>query len=675
MYSNRDVPGDARDATHESPDRLGARSDHVTYNFYGSVDARGGRFGDSYVDHDTADRVRRPTGALWDAEVAATVSNYVRPSTFPEALARLRRDHLVVLAGVPGSGRRAGALALLREVTDGMLVVLSPADTAPELAGRTYLAQHGYLVIDGHSVGSPGNDPTWTEVATRVRAAGSYLIVVTSPSRPPAIPPSAPYLAWEAPPVADVLRGHLAGCWAEDDVDNLVAFLTGRLPAGYELRWLAYLARLVNAGRSPARALADLADLGGRPVDQWFSQPRSSQELAEVTVAAFLAGAPERTYRSWLAELERVLRTHRPAGHSKPSWMIGIGPSREHRATCPGTRVESVQQPRYRRLVLARIWDTSPSWFLAAVRSWIDTAASGESRLEIASGLALLAASNYDDVAATFLAPWSLGRLGEPGQVSAAYVLWCMCRDETTAPLALRTGIRWSMSADPKQRATAVLAFGGELGVCYPTDAARRLWWLMVRDDDARPATSAAWGRLFAVLVDRTHQAGMILTMLDTHRYWSEAVAGSGMTQLTVDAVQSILTARSYRTGRPAVAELLRTEPEWLATVARLLTGVLRSGGARPAGVAALWEVLHAFAHTSTEPVPEAHALGCALATALNRAERARLQLDLIRLDRRLRPGRTGTDVPADTLTACLAAVAADGGRAVNAPAARPRPR
>lgn len=666
MYSDQEVPGDAAgDPTDGSPGHSGVRPDHVTYNFYGAVDARGGRFGDSFDGHCCSDwRVRRPTGVLRDAEVAAAVSNYVPPSTFQEAVACLRRDHLVVLAGAPGSGRRAGAMALLREVTDGVLVVLSPAVTARELAGRMYLAQHGYLVIDGDSVGSPGTDPAWAEVATRVRDAGSYLVVAATPTRSPAVPPAVPHLEWEPPPAAEVLRGHLAGSWAKDDVDRLVEFLAGRLPARYALRWLACLARLVNAGRSPVQALADLADLEGRQVDEWFGQPRSSQELAEVTVAAFLTGATERAYRSRLAQLERSMRDYQPACQSRPSWTIGSGLLHIRRVThrASASRVVSFGEPSYRRFVLARIWDTGPSWFLAAVRGWIDAAATGVAQLEITSGLALLAASNFDDVESAFLAPWSLGRLGQPGQVAATYVLWYMCRDETTAPLALRTAIRWSGSADMNQRATAVLAFSGELGVCYPTDAARRLWRLMIQADDVRPASGAPLGRLFAALVDRTNQAGMILTMLDAPRYRPDAVAGGpGMTGVTAEAVRSILTARSYRTGRPAVAELLKTEPEWLEVVTRLLAGVLRSRTARQDGVTALRDVLHAFPHTSIEPVTEGRAFGRALANVLTSTERTRLRLDLARLDWQLRRGRAGASAPADTLVACLAAMTVRG--------------
>jgi hypothetical protein len=184
----------------------------------------------------------------------------------------------------------------------------------------------------------------------------------------------------------------------------------------------------------------------------------------------------------------------------------------------------------------------------------------------------------------------------------------------------------------------------------------------MLQPDDVRAAGSAALGRLFALLVDQTRQAGMILTMLDAHRYRSGAIAdGSGMACVTVEAVRSILTARSYRSGRPAVAELLKTEPEWLEVVAQLLTSVLHSPIAHLDGITALWDLLHAFPHTSPEPIADAHALGRALATDLTTTQRRRLRIELTGVDRRLRRGRPGRTSPADPLVACLAAVAVPG--------------
>jgi hypothetical protein len=187
------------------------------------------------------------------------VSDYVRPSTFDDAVAWLRENRVVVLAGDPGSGRRAGAIALLREVVDdGLLVMLSPAVTVEDLAEWDYRQDHGYLVVDSERLDDEDKGFAWEGVAERVRKAGTYLVVTTA-AAPRQIPTTVvPYLAWDRPPIAEVLRGHLSANWPKDQVDRLVDLLVTRLPATYSLRWLACLARRVNARRDAERALEDM---------------------------------------------------------------------------------------------------------------------------------------------------------------------------------------------------------------------------------------------------------------------------------------------------------------------------------------------------------------------------------------------------------------------------------
>jgi hypothetical protein len=609
--------------------------------------------------------------------VLATVSNYVRPPTFDEAATWLRRRHLVVLEGAPGSGRRAGAMALLREVTDGLLVALSPTVTAQDLAEWEDLGRYGYFVIDNEGVGRGlGTDPAWADVAERVRYAGTYLVVTTTAPGSQTNLTGVPHFSWERPPTAEVLRRHLAGNWAKNDVDRLVDFLLPRLPANYTLRWLACVARLVNARRGPAQALQDMEEMCGRQVNRWFDQPRTRQEIAEVTAAAFLAVANERRYRSHLAELEQILMGHEPDptcqrfnaanGSAGGDWQPtaagdGLIQIMYVASAAGATGIVSFKKQSYQRHVLSRIWGTSESRFLEAVRKWIDGMVAETERLEIASALALLACSNVDEVESSFLDPWSLGRLGWPGKVSATYVLWCMCREETTAPLALLTAIRWANSADANQRTTAMMAFSGELGVSYPTDAARRLWQLMTQTEDLRMASFSALGHLFAVLVDQSREANAVLTMLDAqHTRFCLAKSRRRMRRITIEAILATLTVQSHRTARPAVAELLYSEPECLEIVARLWASLIRSQTAGRDGVAALWSAVYAFQCISREPASEAGALGRALSRVLSDDERSRLKTDLARLDKDLRNGSSHS--PADALVACQEALRASGG-------------
>jgi hypothetical protein len=601
-----------------------------------------------------------------DSDVHATVRNYVRPTRFDEAAAGLRRNHLVVLVGPPGSGRRAGAMALLRElIRDAPLITLSPTATVEDLAGREYRDRNGYVVIDGEGFkGDREPYPDLAEVAERVRAAGTYLVVTTTAIPGQNTPIVAPYLTWERPPVAEVLRGHLAGRWPKDDLDRLVDTLTANLPANYTLRWLACLARRVIARKDPEQALKDMDELCGRQVDRWFDRGRSWREVAEVTAAAFLAGAPERTFRSQRTRLEQILIDRRggrrgldgladePAETPAP----GEGLVRLVEVWSGTARVVAFREHTYQRLVVGRLWRTSETWFLNAVREWINGLVGESERLEVATGLALLARTDAADVEASFLDPWALGRLGWPGKLAAAYVLWCMCREEKTAPLALRTGISWVNSGDVNQRATAAMAFGGELGVAYPTDAARRLWQLMTQADDLCQVGRTALGRLFAILADQTTEAGEVITMLETQRGRFCQVEGtSRMRDLTIGAILAIVTARSHRTDWPAVADFLHAEPDRIDEVARLWATLIRHQPARLASLIALWHTLHALRNYSEEGVSRAWALGRALAEAMHDDERAALREDLARIDKELRLG--DGQPPADVLMACIEAL------------------
>jgi hypothetical protein len=354
---------------------------------------------------------------------------------------------------------------------------------------------------------------------------------------------------------------------------------------------------------------------------------RTLREVAELAVAAFMTGASERVYQSQLFLLERIAMDHEPALGRRCS--LDFDWSQQRPGTAAG--VVALREDRYRPLVVAWIWSTCGVWFQNAVREWINAVVSVADRLDIAAGLSALARTNFDDVESFFLTPWSLGRLGSSGKATAAHVLGYMCHEEATATLALQTAIRWTGSGDIDQRATAVTAFGGELGLNHPIDAAWRLWQLMTQSDDLCEASRTALGRLFTSLVDRTRQADAVLTMLDAQRARYCVPGGKHrMRDLALAAILAIVSAQSGRTGRPAVVELLRAEPGRREILARLWCSAIRH---RPTRREALIALRHALPGMSGG-VPEACALGPALAHVLRDDERVRLRADLAELDR-----------------------------------------
>ena len=128
--------GDVQDAL--TAERIGS----AVFNFYDTVS---GSVGISGMGSPSP---RRMTGVLNDAEIDDALRHFVQPAGWAAARADLVARHVVGLSGTPGSGRETTALALLREVTSGPVVVLSPVASLKELAERTYDRGRAYLVVD-----------------------------------------------------------------------------------------------------------------------------------------------------------------------------------------------------------------------------------------------------------------------------------------------------------------------------------------------------------------------------------------------------------------------------------------------------------------------------------------------------------------------------------------------
>lgn len=361
-----------------------------------------------------------------------------------------------------------------------------------------------------------------------------------------------------------------------------------------------------------------------------------------LVVSAFLAGIGECTYQRQAARLEQILVERQPFRRDQPSPAMPAW-------------VTPTTDLAHRSIVLAQVWG-SAGWIREAIREWIDGLVGEAERMDVASALALLARGDYDEVDALFLDPWSRGGVGWPGTVTAAYVLWCLSREKTTAPLGLQTALRWADSADTNQRATAMMAFSGELGVAYPTEAARRLWQLATRSGDLCVRGIAALGRLFAVLVDQAGDAGVVLAALEAELARCDPAEGSERThRIAVEAVLAVLMAQSHRTARPAVAHLLDSEPSWTDVVARLWACVLRSRSAGADGLLALWGTVRALRRINGNLLL-VRELGRALSGALCDAERARLRAELAGLASEER--HAGGTPPVEELAAFLEAMA-----------------
>ncbi|WP_328341289.1 hypothetical protein [Micromonospora sp. NBC_00421] len=663
-------------------DRIAA----VTNNFYGGVATNGAVFGVQDGSERRAGGHRKVTGRLDPEETEAVVDRYARPPCFDGVLKNLRHNRVVVIEGRSGVGRRAGGINLLRHVTDGPLIVLSPTLSPRELAERTYSAGYGYLMLDHVPERQRIDlDFTWSNVKERIHESEAHLVITTSVIGA-VTTGSVPHLAWEVPAPEKVLRAQLGDI---EGVETVVHDVIAALGDDTSLTNLVAVARMIRDEHlSTGEALARLDERVGRRVLEWFAGRPGHRDIIAVAALCFLEGADVRTYETSLERLHEVMADRVTDGRAKAEIrkedadIFGERESRVHGGglleirTAPwmGATVQVITftNEAFRRHVLAELWRTQTIHFWDAIREWLTEVITEDedSHVTVASGLAWLACSSVHEVLRCYVEPWAAGTRGWAGQVTATYALWYMCHREGLQAIALRMAVAWSRSRDVHRQRTAVIAFGGELGVFFPSEAVNRLWQIMSQNGELWPAGCAAMAALFATLSDdEDGDPATVLNLLD--KKMSDFGTGDGpkdrrgpvpanqltrLRNLTMTAAMAVVLSRSIRTGRPAIVEYLDANPNRLPVIARIWAGVLVFRPLRWEAFYALRHGLHALRDISAEPATRARDLGTALADALPPRERHTFKDAFMQVDEQARKGRK--EPLAEVLVACLDAIA-----------------
>lgn len=675
-------------ASRADRDRVNDQVYNVIINYNGDVNADGATFGVGGAGPHGGERKsagkRKVTGRLSPEDISAAVDLYAEPPCFADAVAKLQRSRVVVLEGQPGTGRRAGAVNLLRQVTRAAIVVLSPLNSLKELSEKSYVAGQGYLVID--QVRDPARadlEFTWSSVKEQLHAAGAYLVITNSFVG--AATKAVPHITWDCPPPQDVLRAQLAG---RPDLDDIVRQVTTALADDASLTNLVAVARGIrDEGLTAQQALLKLDETAERQVLEWFAGKPDHREVTAAAALCFLEGTDVRTFEILLERLHEVMAAQVSGKRAKAAvrrkdaeilneretWLYGTGLLDVRDVPRGGGTAQQVvfKDEAYRRHVLAQLWNGRTIHFWDAIRQWLTTTVeAGWDGTAVASGLALLACRNVDEVQRMFLQPWSAGEIRWPGQVTATYVLWCMCQREGLQAVALQTAVRWAQDKDLARKWTAALAFGGELGVYYPSDAVNQLWQLASQKIDLWLIGCTAMASLFATLRDEENSdPGIVLSLLS--RKMTDFGTGTGpkrgrgpmparqlqfLRNLTMSMSLAVLAATSFRTGRPAVAELFAANPERMPVIAQIWAGVLIFRPLRWEAFYALRQALHALRDISDDPTATAREFGIALAAALPERERHTFKDAFVQVDEQVRRGRK--EPLAEVLVACLDAIA-----------------
>jgi hypothetical protein len=644
---DRDRTDQARQADPANDPRARAL---VFNSFFGNVNASAATFGTSEAHGVGEAGGGRVEGRLEDGEVAWLVEHFAPPTGFDEAATALAAEGVIILAGAEGSGRRAGAIALLAQVRSAgqPLVALSPAITVDKLAGRSFDSGAGYLIGDmfADAVQTELAHFYWRDLCRSVREAHAYLVVTASGASASGRADVIRQFAWQRPSSPDVLRAHLGPDYADTEVVEKAAAAIG---PWYRLADIAGIARRLREGEDPHDVLATLDETDRQAVTNWLGEEDPEiPALLEVTALAFTAGLPERLFEAELTELKARIDEFmpQPTPHQKNSTtartelnlrfsqlrklrsthpLVGIGQIPvSHAAGALTVRHVDFRKPAYRQQVVAELWSRLDYNFWAGVRAWLHDIAADDgdpSPLRpslvnsVAFGLALLALVAPDEVVESYLLPWTDAGASPGEQTIALYVVWQMTTLDQLAPLALQIAIAWAGQGSRTQRTLATLAFSGPLGARYPIESIRRLGQL-ARQNDAMAVWAQA--QLFATLASQGADGLVVLREL-TQRMKKKAGPAA---DLVLRMIADLLSIRDPRTGHPAVAQFLIGNPHLAGELAPLWAKALLMRPWRVGAIAAILRTLGAIEHGCAEPKSLARTFGAAIGRELPEAER-----------------------------------------------------
>ncbi|MGW1959300.1 hypothetical protein ACWCPD_03355 [Streptomyces sp. NPDC001935] len=454
------------------------------------------------------------SGEIPRQRLDALASVFAEGPAFAAALARLREERVLVLAGAHSTGRYAAALMLLHHLGVPAVHALS-AETGPAtLAGRL-TAPGGHVLRDlPLSRNRPLRDTHLYAARDRLAKTGGYLVLTLENS---------PFLlgvtpsVWEPPEAAAVLRAHLADL-RKDPGDG--AGLLGLGPVrDFLARGAHRPAEVARFAVEVARydggeeAAARLADFGHAAVEQqcreWLGDPETT--LRDKAFLISLAVFDQAPY-VLSAELADKLYVHfqRLQHPEQPPEIPVFGldaETRLERARAEGelrdeetdwgpvpqftARFKRENTPR---VLLGEVWTGHPSARPALV-AWLKELARDRRpvvRTRAAAATALLARADLPSAMALLIDGWAVSKAFGPRVTAANTLTLAQLLD---APVVLRLLTQWCTDPHWARRWTAIRAFG----LLTP-----------LRPDLAGPALSALAARARAGGSSRTESNNLV---------------------------------------------------------------------------------------------------------------------------------------------------------------------
>jgi hypothetical protein len=615
--------------------------------FQGPVIAQKLIYGTVYEGEGQQRRERTTTGLIGSGDVNTALSHVVRPDCFVTAAERLRDRHSVVLEGAPGSGRYTGALALLREVTDGDVHRLDPTLTLKDLSCVDYERGRAYLVLDHVApIDADEADYAWSAARKRVTEASAYLVVTRT-----RIGARIDQVAWGRPDAAAVMAGRLrspGGCASsgaestgpeptdpelldQESIDDLIELVCARLPEDWTLSGLIECANRLRRNGGDVQAALEAFDLSARrEVADWFERDHSREEIVDIATLAFVRGTSERRFEHLTRRLKVFLELRVPVPEPlegkerlEPTLPLGrrkrTGPLVKRvldAGPVPRRSLDFVSEQHW-LAVLGELQELLEAPFWEAVRDWIiDLLRNDVHDAEFAAVVhALAALARWDaEEAVHVLDVLAEDVAGDLGRGCAVAVVGLMSTDKALAPLALMIATRWLNARSRWHRVCAGAAFIGDLGITYPTEGSRRLWQLITQDHElsAEALSTPAW--LFGGLVESGADATPVLDMVaEKLRKHAPPKAEPRMVELSLTMALWLLFIAHAKTKRCRALEYMVSHPQDSAQVAGIWAAVLCNRRSRLLAFDALYEAMRHSPDLATEGTLLAEALAQAL--------------------------------------------------------------
>ncbi|MFI8229803.1 hypothetical protein ACIGDI_13290 [Streptomyces sp. NPDC085900] len=350
--------------------------------------------------------------------------------SFDEALARLRADRVVVLAGGRDTGRRSAALMLLRRLRAERVLSLDPPGSLTALLDQLNDAA-GYVLLNlATSRSHPLREPHLLGLRERLEHADGYLVITVEPS---AALEDIPFVRWEPPAAEDMLRSHVTrhtgrAAWERlCELAPVTQFLARQQQPGDIEEFALQLVAFHRGEMDEEKLTAYGEQAVTAQVSRWLTdeqRPTSLHDKAFLIALAVFDKAPY-AVTAELADMlyERLQHTANP--RVSPEIAV-FGSSREERLRSAHARgywdtevtewgplvgqyFAAFQDERTAQLLLTEVWNLHPSARPALVE-WIQELADDGRplvRTRAASATALLATADLSSAMALLIEPWA----------------------------------------------------------------------------------------------------------------------------------------------------------------------------------------------------------------------------------------------------------------------------